>query len=122
MPVSISVDSTGVCRPSNDPIFVDAGHNVQWYASDKPYQITFSPKLDRHPGSPNTPPTDITPPPLSMPAQGTATWTALPNPPDCGDPTPHTPKTGCYFKYNIYDLTKTPPTLCNDPGIHVIPQ
>ena len=116
MPVPISTNSTGVCIPRDRLIKVDAGHSVQWYAADNDYTIRFNPKLDLHPSSPATPPTEITPPPLSIPKQQTASWTAAPNPPDCGDTISGT--TGCYFKYNIYRSG----TLCNDPGVLVQPQ
>jgi hypothetical protein len=120
MPVKITN-----CVPTDDLITTDTTHDVVWKSADNhDYTITFDQKTDLN----NSPQNDITPfpnsnPPhsLPVPANGTATWPTSNTPTNCSIVTTSTGGTkqaGCYYKYSI---AFTGGSVCNDPGVHVIP-
>jgi len=111
MPVSINGCAVA------DPITVHTGDPVTWSFSDNSYVITFDQKFDPNSNPPNK---NITPPPgsLTSPTPTTFKWDTSNTPTDCSVSTTIHNNQGCYFKYSI----SVGGRVCNDPGVHVVPQ
>src|SRR5271169_6532146 len=111
-----------------DPITTDNQHDVQWKSGDGlDYIITFGQTFDLN----NSPPSDITPfknptpPPASkgLPVPKDGSLATLPTsgiPTNCSiiGTSVGTRYAGCYLKYSI---AYAGGSVCNDPGVHVIP-
>jgi hypothetical protein len=103
MPVSITGSDCGV----TDPINEHPGTPVIWTFSSNSHLITWNPKYDKNTHQ------DITPPQVTYTSSGARWDNPNTTPTHCGDN-----GGGCYFKYNILRGDKS---LCNDPGIQIIP-
>jgi hypothetical protein len=123
-PMPVAINSCTVL----DPITTDNQHDVQWKSGDGlDYTITFSQTFDLNnsPASDITPFKNPTPPPASkgLPVPKDGSLATLPTagiPTNCSiiGTSIGTRYAGCYLKYSI---AYTGGSVCNDPGVHVIP-